>query len=134
MAPTPKHMRLYGLTAADTLQLHNSQFSDFINKLLMFTAGITPMRTMALEFLRQGKSVVLLYVTRTQADAAFLQEFQGLAAADSPCFKFVFSASKDSAWTGRRGRVDKALIAEQVHLTKPCPSLFPCLCNSAMKY
>ena len=74
------------------------------------------MRTMALEFLRQGKPVVLLYGSRTQADAAFLQEFQRLAAANPGQFRFVFSASQDSAWTGRRGRIDKALIAEQVHI------------------
>ena len=92
------------------------------------------MRTMALEFLRQGKPVVLLYGSRTQADAAFLQEFQGLAAAHPRRFSLVFSASKDSAWTGRRGRIGKALIAEQVHIMERCPSLLPRLCKHAMKY
>ena len=86
------------------------------------------MRTMALEFLRRGKPVVLLYGSRTQADAAFLQEFQGLAAAHPGRFSFIFSASKDSAWAGRRGRIDKALIAEQVQITDSCPSLSSSLC------
>ena len=73
------------------------------------------MRTMALEFLRQGKQVVLLYGSRSQEDAAFLQELQGLAAANPGRFKLVFSASgKAGTWTGRRGRINKGLIAEQV--------------------
>ena len=74
------------------------------------------MRTMALEFLGRGKPVVLLYGSRTQADAAFLQEFRALAAAHPGRFRLDFLASKDSTWAGRRGRIDKALIAEQVHI------------------
>ncbi len=92
------------------------------------------MRTMVLEFLKRGKPVVLLYGSRTQADAAFLQEFQELAAAHPGHFKLVFSASKDSAWAGRRGRIDKALIAEQVQITKACPPVLPRLCKYALKY
>jgi hypothetical protein len=70
---------------------------------------------MALEFLRQGKQVVLLYSSRSKADAAFLDELQGLAAASPGRFKFVFSVTgKDSSWAGRNGRVDRALIEEQV--------------------
>ena len=73
------------------------------------------MRTMALEFLKQGKQVVLLYGSRSQEDAAFLQELQDLAAANPGRFKLVFSASgKGGTWSGRKGRVDKGLIAEQV--------------------
>ena len=83
-------------------------------------AGITPMRTMALEFLKQGKQVVLLYGSRTQEDSAFLQELQKLADANPGRFKLVFSASgKGGTWTGRTGRIDKGLIAEQV-----CTQLF----------
>ena len=73
------------------------------------------MRTMALDFLVRGKQVVLLYGSRSQEDAAFLQELQGLAAAHPGRFKLVFSASgKAGSWTGRTGRVDKGLIEEQV--------------------
>ena len=76
------------------------------------------MRTMALEFLEQGKQVVLLYGSRSQEDAAFLQELQGLAAANPGRFKLVFSASgKAGSWPGRTGRIDMSLIKEQV-----CPN------------
>ena len=75
------------------------------------------MRTMALEFLEQGKPVVLLYGSRSQEDAAFLQQLQGLAAAHPGRFKLVFSTSgKAGAWSGRSGRINKELIQEQVRI------------------
>ena len=86
------------------------------------------MRTMALEFLKQGKQIVLLYGSRSQEDAAFLQELQELAAANPGRFKLVFSASgKGGLWTGRKGRVDKDLIAEQVCFQPSLRRLAPCL-------
>ena len=91
-------------------------------------AGITPIRTMALEFLRQGIHVTLLYGSRTQAEAAFLHELQTLAATNPERFKLVFSVSgKDGTWTGKRGRIDKALIAQQVYL----PVSYVCICQCA---
>lgn len=74
------------------------------------------MRAMALEFLRQGRQAVLLYTARTQAEAAFLGELQALAGTHPGQFQLVFSVSgrDSSAWNGRRGRIDRALIQEQV--------------------
>ena len=138
MAPTAKHAHTFcasfkTLPLPMPISLTITQCSNLAHEVLMCTAGITPMRTMALEFLSRGKPVVLLYGSRTQADAAFLQEFKGLAAAHPGRFSFVFSASKDNAWTGRKGRIDKALIAEQVHIMNSSPSLFPPLCNYAIQ-
>ena len=75
------------------------------------------MRTMALEFLRQGKQAVLLYSSRSQADAAFLQELQQLAAANPRQLKLVFTVTgKAGSWAGRTGRIDKGLIEAQVSI------------------
>lgn len=81
---------------------------------------------MALEFLRQGIHVTLLYGSRTQAEAALLHELQTLAATHPERFKLIFSVSgKDGTWIGKRGRIDKALIAQQV-----CPRVpRVCICQ-----
>jgi len=47
------------------------------------TAGITPLRVIALELLSRGVAVVLLYSVRHPDEAAFLQEFKDLAATHS---------------------------------------------------
>lgn len=73
------------------------------------------MRTMLLEFLKQGRQAMLLYSTRTASEAAFLDELRGLEEKHPSLFRLVVTLTgQDESWAGRKGRIDKSLMAEQV--------------------
>ncbi|GMH40100.1 hypothetical protein BSKO_08004 [Bryopsis sp. KO-2023] len=77
--------------------------------------GITPLRSMLEEFRKAGTDVVLLYSTRTSAEAAFLSELEQVAGASGGKIKLVVTVTgEEEDWTGLRGRVDEAFFKEHV--------------------
>jgi ferredoxin-NADP reductase len=82
----------------------------------MMCTGITPMRSILHELLKRGRQATLLYSARAATEAPFLDEFRSLEAAHPDgLFRLVFTVTGDDpGWNGPRGRVNKALIAQQV--------------------
>lgn len=70
--------------------------------------GVTPMRAMIPAFVAAKRPVALVYSVRTIAEAPFLAEFTARAG----CSVTVTATGEadGSTWTGRRGRVDAALL------------------------
>ncbi len=78
--------------------------------------GITPLKGMA-EYLadtRSPRRAVLVYSNRSQEEIAYRKELQGLEQTD-PHFTVLHTLSREpgsSAWRGRRGRIDAALLQD----------------------
>jgi ferredoxin-NADP reductase len=70
--------------------------------------GVTPMRAMIPEFIAAKRPVALVYSVRMVSEAPFLAELTPRAG----CSVTVTATAEpeDSAWTGRRGRIDAALL------------------------
>ena len=78
--------------------------------------GITPIRSICRYVIdkRLDTSVCLLYSNRNLAEVAFKSEFDAMQKMSSR-FKVVHSLnSAGDEWAGRRGRIDAALIREEV--------------------
>jgi glycine betaine catabolism B len=93
-------------------------FDGDVEKVAMLSGGIgiTPLRSMCRYIIdRQlGTSVSLLYSNRNLAEIAFKSEFDAMQRMSSR-FKVVHSlTSADDQWTGRRGRIDAALVRQEV--------------------
>lgn len=89
---------------------------------LLFIAGgtgIAPLRAMfrhALQGGASGRAVIgVLYSGRTPDDFAYEQELRDLDAAGRIELRLTVTRDADSAWGGRRGRIDAALLAALVH-------------------
>ena len=80
--------------------------------------GIAPFRSMIRYIVQKGLPVQvrLLYSARTPADFAFADEFNALAAraANFRCLYTVTRPATAAEWSGRVGRVDEALLREQI--------------------
>ena len=83
---------------------------------LVFIAGgigITPFMSM-LRHMRDTEAerdVLLVYGNRTEADIAFRDELEGIAASDRPRLRLVHVLSHaDGAWEGETGYVDRAML------------------------
>lgn len=74
------------------------------------------MRAMFLEFQKRGAPVTLLYSVRAPSEAAFLPALQAAAAESKGKIKVVLTVTgnADAAWQGGRGRIDRALISQEV--------------------
>jgi ferredoxin-NADP reductase len=74
------------------------------------------MRAMFYEFQKRAARATLLYSVRAPSEAAFLPELRAAAAASNGTLKVVLTVTGkgNAAWAGRRGRIDRGLIAEQV--------------------
>ncbi len=75
--------------------------------------GITPIRSLAEEFARSGKNVLLLYSNRTANSMVFENELSALAASN-PNFRVVNVITNDPAWKGETGRLDRSKIEKLV--------------------
>lgn len=79
--------------------------------------GITPLMSI-LRYVDQAGlnvDVLLLYCARTAAELVFYDELQGLAARN-PRVRCVFTVTRpdQKKWDGRVGRIDEALLREQI--------------------
>lgn len=70
--------------------------------------GVTPMRAMIPSFVAAQRAVALVYSVRTISEAPFLAELTSCVG----CNVTVTATAEPegSAWTGRRGRIDEALL------------------------
>ncbi|HEU0256242.1 MAG TPA: FAD-dependent oxidoreductase [Microbacteriaceae bacterium] len=81
--------------------------------------GVTPARSILLQADHDhtGHKITLFYSNKTPADAAYLDEFTALSAAN-PDITFVPTmtapGAAQSGWQGHLGRIDGALLAEHV--------------------
>jgi len=79
-------------------------------------AFVKPLKGMA-EYLADARSprrAVLVYSNRSQDEIAYHAELDALARAN-PNFRVVHTLTREpaaSAWAGRRGRIDQALLSE----------------------
>lgn len=78
--------------------------------------GITALYSMVKDATRRklSKHIRLLYSNTTQADVPFYEHLKQCAR-DNPNFKFILTLTQepeDSGWTGKRGRIDEAMIKE----------------------
>ena len=85
---------------------------------LVFLAGgvgITPFLSMleALKSRKLRQSVLLLYANRNRARTVFFQELQELAERHRK-IKIIFVMSRDSRWSGERGRINEPLLRKYV--------------------
>lgn len=81
-------------------------------------SGVTPFRGFVREAtMRQlDTKITVLYSVRTTNDIIFYEEFRELAQVN-PNFNFYVTCTRISAedpWTGRRGRIDAALVKEHI--------------------
>jgi predicted ferric reductase len=74
--------------------------------------GITPLRTLADELVRQGKDVILLYANRRPRDVVFRDELESLTKMGR--FKVHHIFSDDSEGVGDQGYIDSAYILRHV--------------------
>ncbi|OHA40631.1 MAG: hypothetical protein A3G59_02135 [Candidatus Taylorbacteria bacterium RIFCSPLOWO2_12_FULL_47_20] len=92
-------------------------FTDFfgLNRPILFIAGgigITPIRSLMEEMLRQGKNVVLLYGNKTAQDIIFRKELEELSAKYGS--RIIHVLSEDKNFEGEIGRIDQEKISKLV--------------------
>jgi ferredoxin-NADP reductase len=76
--------------------------------------GIAPLRSMLLDMLERTPAPRLHVVlsARTTAELGYRDELEGLAAAGRIHLWLTVTRDQDEAWQGRRGRIDRALLAD----------------------
>jgi len=81
------------------------------DKILLIAGGIgiTPLFSLAEDFLKDGRDTILFYSNRTRASMAFGGDLTGMASA-SKCFKLVPVISADPSWQGETGHIDRDKI------------------------
>ena len=84
---------------------------------LLFVAGgtgIAPFRSMMMERLSRPSAIpiALLYSARSPEEFAFRSELDALRVAGRISAYFTVTRDQESSWSGRRGRIDEALLRE----------------------
>ena len=79
--------------------------------------GIAPLRAIMMECLSRpsAPSIVLVYSARSADEFAFRAELEALAIARR--ISTHFTVTRDEKWTGRRGRIDAALLKDALPST-----------------
>jgi ferredoxin-NADP reductase len=97
--------------------------------LLAGGSGIAPLMAMLRHRNRRRSSIpaLLLYSSRTLDNIIYRKEFDAMTHGDS-ALRVVntLTRSQSEEWNGRRGRIDKALIAETCFPPRDNPSIFVC--------
>jgi len=107
-----------GYQVSITYPMGTFTFEGEFEKIAMLSGGIgiTPLRSICRYVIDKqlDTSMCLLYSNRNLAEVAFKAEFDAMQKL-STRFKVVHSfGSADDEWAGRRGRIDAALIREEV--------------------
>lgn len=72
-------------------------------------------------------SALLLYSSRSLEDIIYREELEAIARRDGDLrIVHTLTRSQPEGWTGRRGRIDKALLAETCFPSQQNPKLFIC--------
>ena len=69
---------------------------------------------MAETLLATGREAILIYANRDSGSAVFMQELEDLAARSGGRLTLLPVMSGEPAWTGEKGRVDRALLERLV--------------------
>ncbi len=92
-------------------------------------SGVVPLAAMVRERARAGSDVParLVLSARTEADVFYRSELEGIAVGD-PALEIVLTLTRERnpVWSGRRGRVDGALLAEVAFAAGDRPHVFVC--------
>lgn len=95
-------------------------------------SGIAPLMAMLRHRERHGTQMArtlatLLYSSRTLNDIIYRQELDGMAGSDHALrVVHTLTREKPTGWTGRLGRVDRALLAETSYPSAQNPKIFVC--------
>jgi ferredoxin-NADP reductase/rubredoxin len=107
-----------GYEVSITYPMGTFTFEGEVDKIALLSGGIgiTPLRSICKYVVdRQlDTSVCLLYANRSPEEIVFKSEFDAMENMGRR-LKVVYAVSRfDEAWTGRRGRIDAALIREEL--------------------
>ena len=83
--------------------------------------GIAPLRAMLRHAILSSidvRHVGLLYSARTPAEFAYQEELRGLASVGTIELRQTITRESDNSWSGARGRIDRAALADLVHDTE----------------
>jgi ferredoxin-NADP reductase len=92
-------------------------------------SGVVPLAAMVRDRAREGSDVraQLILSARTEADVFYRDELRGLAAEDPAVdLELTLTRERSPTWTGRRGRVDRALLEELAIPAADRPHAFVC--------
>jgi ferredoxin-NADP reductase len=92
-------------------------------------SGVVPLAAMVRDRAREGSDVraQLILSARTEADVFYRDELRGLAEDDPAVdLELTLTRERNPAWTGRRGRVDRALLEELAIPAADRPHAFVC--------
>ena len=92
-------------------------------------SGVVPLAAMVRERAREGSDVParLVLSARTEADVFYRSELERLAGGDRALeLVLTLTRERSPAWTGRRGRVDRALLADVAFPAGARPHAFVC--------
>jgi ferredoxin-NADP reductase len=92
-------------------------------------SGVVPLAAMVRDRAREGSDVhtQLILSARTEADVFYRDELRGLAEGDPALdLELTLTRERSPAWTGRRGRVDRALLADLAIAAADRPHAFVC--------
>jgi NAD(P)H-flavin reductase len=95
-----------------------------VEKHFVFIAGgtgIAPLRAMLRHAILgsiDARHVGLLYSARTPAEFAYEEEFRRLASQGTIELRQTITRDADDRWSGARGRIDRAALADLVHDTE----------------
>ncbi len=92
-------------------------------------SGIAPLMAMLRHRERRSSRApaVLLYSSRSLDDVIYREELEAMARRDGDLrVVHTLTRSQPEGWTGRRGRIDKALLAETVFPPEQNPKIFVC--------
>lgn len=82
--------------------------------------GIAPLRSMLIDRLSRPANIpiALVYSARSPEEFAFRSELDALRAAGRIGAHFTVTRDQDGPWSGRRGRIDEALLRDALPSTK----------------
>lgn len=83
--------------------------------------GIAPLRSMLMDLLERPDvpSLHVVYSARTATELAYREELEALAAAGRITLWLTVTRDEDAAWSGRRGRIDPALLEAALPAGEP---------------
>lgn len=99
--------------------------SPLTNRPMLFVAGgtgIAPLRSMILEVLYRDPLAhpSVLYSARAPEELAYREELEGLAEAGRLDLFVTITRDRRASWSGRRGRIDEALLRAALRSTETC--------------
>jgi ferredoxin-NADP reductase len=91
-------------------------------------SGVVPLRSMLRHWANSGRDIAvrLLYSSRRLSEVIYHQELLGYADLDQVEVRFALTREWPDDWTGHRGRIDHALLADVVGPPDGQPRVYIC--------